>query len=101
MLLRLSLDRELLLIDNGSLKGAFFMKIKIIKKFVLDKASYKLEDNSGNRLLMRIDYWDGNFELKDEMVLNDKIIMLKNKASRIARKLLVKKHKINFAQKFN
>lgn len=60
-----------------------------IAKFFLDKATYKVISSKGE-INMEIDYWNNKFKLSAP----DK------KLEKIAKHLLSKKHRINFAWKF-
>jgi len=60
-----------------------------ISKFYIDKAKYRAEDDSGNVFLVEIDYWKNRFKAsKSNKELED-----------IAKDLLRRKHKVNFASK--
>lgn len=64
------------------------MKTKITE-FYLDKAKYKAVDENGNQISVEINYWDNKFALS-----------CKNESlEKFARKLLNKKHKVNFVDK--
>ena len=70
-------------------KGSFFGGEMKITKFYLDKASYKAEDVLGNKILVDIDYWKNNF----------RISMPNKSLETFVKKLLNKKHKVNFVHK--
>lgn len=58
-------------------------------KFYLNKASYIAEDNFGNKIDIDIDYWENSF----------KISRSDRDLENFARKLLKKKHRVNFIDK--
>lgn len=60
-----------------------------ISKFYLNKASYKAEDNSGNVIFLEIDYWSNNFNISER----------NRQIEDLARGLLKRKHRVNFARK--
>lgn len=60
-----------------------------ITKFYLNKASYIAEDNKGDSINLNIDYWGNKFKISQ-----------KNKElETFAKKLLNKKHRVNFVYK--
>lgn len=60
-----------------------------ITKFYLDKAKYKAFDNSGKEILVEVDYWANKFSLSRR----------NRELERLAKELLKRKHKVNFAEK--
>jgi len=60
-----------------------------ITKFYLDKARYKAADDSGNEIILEIDYWNNAFKLSR----NNRTLEI------YAQKLLKEKHKVNFVYK--
>ena len=62
--------------------------MKIIK-FYLNRASYIALDENDGRTDLDIDYWEGKFEVSQE----------NQELEKFAKKLLKKKHKINFVHK--
>lgn len=61
----------------------------IISEFYLNKASYIALDSSGNRIMAKIDYWNGKFKVsKRNKELENYVVSL-----------LKKKHRVNFAYK--
>jgi hypothetical protein len=70
-------------------KGSFLMgKMKIVK-FYLNKASYIAENDFGIKINLDIDYWNNDFKLSNKNV----------ELANFAKKLLKKKHKVNFVYK--
>ncbi len=61
---------------------------KIIK-FFLNRASYIAEDASGSRIDLNVDYWNNKFDLSRKSY----------DLEFFAKKLLKKKHKVNFVHK--
>ena len=60
-----------------------------ITKYYIDNAKYRAEDDGGNIIWLKIDYWNNKFELSN-----------KNTDLRIfAQKLLNKKHRVNLVHK--
>ena len=69
-----------------------------INGFFFGKAEYRLEDGIGNILLMKINYKDNDYDL---VVVENKgkgLNRFKNEARSVARDLLKKKSKVNFAR---
>jgi hypothetical protein len=62
-----------------------------IKEYYLNKASYIAIDKDGQRIDININYWDNTFKI------NRKNLDLE----RFARKLLAKKHRVNFVYKMS
>lgn len=60
-----------------------------ITKFYLNKASYIAQDTNGDRVDLIVDYWNNGFELNGKS----------EELEIFAKKLLKKKHKVNFAYK--
>ncbi len=71
--------------------------MKTIKKFLFDKAQYRLEDGQGNAVLLVVDYKKGRFDLVDVILGNVGIGDLRNKAGLVARSLIKRKRGINFS----
>lgn len=65
------------------------VKMKMTIKFYIDKAKYRAEDSSGKVILVNIDYWNNSFELSGS----------NKRLERVAKDLLKRKHKVNFADK--
>jgi len=74
------------------------MKTKYIKSFLFQKAQYRLEDKLGNTVILTINYWEGEYEVKTLLFIDDSIDKLNDEATGIAQDLLKRKHKVNFAQ---
>ena len=69
-------------------KGSLFFAMKI-KEYYLNKASYIAIDENGNRIDLNIDYWNNEFKIGRK---NDSL-------ENFAKKLLKKKHRVNFVHK--
>lgn len=69
-------------------------------KFYLETATYYILDNDGNKIRLRINYWDNKTAVENLTEINSKIIKLQDKAKVIGKNLLNKKHKVNFAYKY-
>ena len=74
--------------------------IKLINKFYLGIATYYVLDGEGNKVQLRLDYWNNKVGIENLTVINDQIIKLQNKAKVIGKNLLGRKHKVNFAYKY-
>jgi hypothetical protein len=74
-------------------------KTKHIKSFLFDKAQYRVGDENGNELLMKVDYKNGKYALVDLEFSNEKMKSLKREAGEIATDLIKRKSKVNFAKK--
>ena len=61
-----------------------------ITKFFLDKATYKIVGYTGQEVSMKIDYWNNTYVLSGQS----------DKLENVARNMLKKKHRVNFAWKF-
>lgn len=74
----------------SSSKGAFLIGEKMkITKFYINNAKYRAIDESGGAIWVDIDYWGNNFSLSEP-----------NKSlENLAKDLLERKHKVNFASK--
>jgi len=61
----------------------------MITKYYIDNAKYRAEDEDGNIIWLKINYWQGKFEIsqKNEQLEN------------FAKKLLGKKHRVNLVHK--
>lgn len=62
---------------------------KMLTKFCIDKAKYRAEDDLGNITWVEINYWENTFKLS----------RVNKKLEQVAKNLLGKKHKVNFAEK--
>lgn len=69
-------------------------------KFYLETATYYMLDNDGNKIRLRINYWGNEISIENLSAINSKIRKLQNKANAIGTNLLNRKHKINFAYKY-
>lgn len=74
------------------------MKKLNIEKLHFNKASYFIEDKSGNKLLLKINYWQNEFDFEIKTRKNDNIRLLEDKAKKLAFDLLKRKSRINFAK---
>lgn len=73
------------------------MIVKHIDKFMFNNASYRVTDNQGGEVLLKIDYVGNNFEIE---CINSKISKTSLiEVESIARDLLERKHQVNFAEK--
>lgn len=61
----------------------------MITKYFIDNAKYRAEDENGNIIWLKINYWDGNYEICQK---NEDL-------EEFAKKLLNKKHKVNLVHK--
>lgn len=77
------------------LKLVFFMF-----KFYLRTATYYMLDDNGNKIQFKVDYWNNKFRFLNLTVINSKIIKLQTKAKAIGKNLLNRKHKVDFAYKY-
>lgn len=75
--------------EIGSPKGAFLMAKMKITKLYIDRAVYKAGDELGRELWLEIDYWNNSFRVSDR----------NKKLENVAKDLLKRKHKVNFASK--
>ena len=57
-------------------------------------------DDNGNKIRLKVDYWNNKFRFLNLTVINSKIIKLQNKARAIGKNLLNRKHKVDFAYKY-
>jgi hypothetical protein len=73
-------------------------KQKHVSGFYFGKAEYRIEDKSGNSLLVKINYRKRNYDLVVLRKNGKGLSVLKNKASSIAKDLLKRKSKVNFAK---
>jgi len=60
-----------------------------ITKFYIDKAVYKAGDDLGREVRVEIDYWNNSFKVSNR----------DEKLEHVAKDLLKRKHKVNFADK--
>lgn len=60
-----------------------------ITKFYVDKAKYFAEDESGRKIVVSINYWDGTYKISRK---NENLEIF-------AKKLLKNKHRVNFVSK--
>jgi hypothetical protein len=72
-------------------------KLIYTKSFVFEKARYVLSDGKGNRLLLTVDY--KNNKHADVVIKKNGggYMELQKEAGKVARDLLERKHKVNFA----
>lgn len=66
--------------------------MKTITKFNFDQAQYIVEDNQGNRFVLKMNYAANSYEIEGGT---------SELAENIAADLLKKKHAVNFAYKFS
>lgn len=88
--------------DSGifPLQAGFLMLMtKQIKTFFFQNAKYLIADEFGNSIYMVMKYKDNEFELEDYRIVDDNVAKLKEEAELVARKLLAKKHNVNFANR--
>ena len=71
--------------------------MKAIKKFLFDKAQYRLEDDGGNVVLLAVDYENGRFDLLDVAFVDLGMRELKDEACLMARSLIKRKRGVNFS----
>ncbi len=71
------------------------IKTKYIKKFIFNKAEYFVGDGNGEEIILSIDYFNNKFKVVEKTKSNGDI---KNEAEKIAKDLLKRKHKVNFAE---
>ena len=71
--------------------------MKVIKRFLFDKAQYRLEDGWGNTILLAVDYKNGRFDLVNVTLGNIGIGDLRDEAGRVAHSLIKKKRGVNFS----
>ncbi len=84
--------------SNPALGGIFSgMKCRNVKSILIERAQYRFSDNNGNRLLAKVDYENGRYDLVILKENNLRIVELKNEADRIAKDLIKRKSKVNFA----
>lgn len=69
-----------------------FMK-KIVTKFYFDKAKYLVGDDFGNKAFLKIDYKNRKF------VISKTNSLFKQKVALVAKKLIIKKHNVNFSDR--
>lgn len=71
--------------------------MKAIKRFLFDKAQYRLEDGWGNVILLVVDYKNGHFDLVNVAFGNMGIGDLRNEAGLVAHSLIKRKRGVNFS----
>lgn len=69
-------------------------------KFYLRIATYYLIDDEGNKIELRVDYWNNKVGMETKVVINSRIRELQTKAGVIGKNLLERKHRVNFAYKY-
>lgn len=69
-------------------------------KFYLGTATYYLLDDEGNKLRLTVDYWNNKVGMETKVVINSRIRELQTKAGVIGKNLLERKHRVNFAYKY-
>lgn len=69
-------------------------------KFYLGTATYYLFDANGNKVRLRVEYWNNKVVTENLVVINSRIRRLQTKAGVIGKNLLQRKHKVNFAYKY-
>ena len=74
--------------------------IKLIDRFYLGIATYYVLDSDGNKVKLRVDYWGNKVGIENLAVINDRITKLRNKVMIVGKNLLDRKHKVNFAYKY-
>jgi hypothetical protein len=72
-------------------------KLAHVKKFYFGSAKYHLDDGNGDKIMMIVDYWHGNFTIRTKTrVVNP---AFRQEVESIAKQLLSKKHQTNFADR--
>ncbi len=71
------------------------LKTTHITKFLFQKADYYLSNEKGNELLLKVNYKNNTYLVKNLSVVNPD---LNEEAKKIAKNLLVRKHNVNFAE---
>ena len=82
------------------IKSGFFIgmkKSKNINGFYFGKAEYRIEDGGGNILIIDVNYKENKYRLKVQKANNGNMLTLKKEARLIAKDLLTRKSKVNFA----
>jgi len=69
-----------------------------MEKLYINNASYFVEDRHGSRILVKVNYWDGKFSLRVENKKDDNIEELKKEAMALAKDLINRKSRVNFAK---
>ena len=70
------------------------MKTEYIQSFIFNKAKYNVKDSHGNDALLKIDFANNKYK-----IIGDKLrLESKNELSKIAKKLLERKHNNNRAE---
>lgn len=73
-------------------KGSFLVSIAMkITKYYIDKAKYRAEDEKGEVVWLEINYWENSFKVSKKNLELEKF----------AKKLLIKKHRINLVHKMH
>lgn len=93
-----------------SLKGAFvcifklpsgefflWLTMKTITKLYFNKASYFVGDDLGNVILLKVNYYENKFSIKNKIIKNGNISLLTNEAQVLAKDLLKRKSGVNRA----
>lgn len=73
---------------------------KLIDKFYLGTATYYVLDSDGNKIQLRVDYWDNKIKINNLTVISEQIVKMRDKVKAIGKSLLDRKHKVNFAYKY-
>lgn len=73
---------------------------KLIDKFYLKKAAYYALDGDGNKVQLKVDYWNNKIELENLQIKSEQITKMRDKVEAIGKILLDKKHRVNFAYKY-
>lgn len=61
----------------------------MITKYYIDNAKYRAEDEKDNVIWLKINYWQGKYEISQS---NEQL-------ENFAKKLLIKKHRVNLVHK--
>ena len=68
---------------------------KVITKFYFDHAKYLVGDDVGNEAFLKIDYKNSKYRILPIKVTS----AFKEKVAFVAKKLIIKKHNINFSDR--
>lgn len=71
--------------------------LKYIKSFRFGYARYHLDNGDGDKILLRIDYWNNKFEIVSKGTKIDELF--RSEVQKMAADLLLRKHGVNFARK--
>lgn len=82
------------------LSGVFWYMTKLIDKFYLGVATYYALDSDGNKIQLQVDYWGNKIKIENLTVISEQIIKMRDKVEAIGKSLLNRKHKVNFAYKY-